>query len=425
MQTARQLLSLRVVTGFPEQRLSDIADDIDRVGAQSCVVLDPASLGAIGLVRFGDVAAHASLASRILADLARPPPVHQLREGDPAEAAAGVFETFGPQEIAVLSSTGEYVGLITPESFSSWLLENERARKTELERLIADQKRLVDFLEEKVRSRMNEISAALNQFSEVSLTLSHDIRSPLISIRGFADLLLSGDGGQLSPDGQKAAERIQSSAVKLELMANSLLDDARRLFKGAARPFAVIDLNEVFNDALQFLDAQIRDRQAKITLRNQLHPIDGFYVPMLQIFVNVIGNAMKFVPAGESPVIEVWTEETDRGVVLSFKDNGPGVPEAQRDKLFQRFGPRIHPEVPGTGLGLAITRNAVNELGGEMNLRCEAGQGTVFILTLQRSTPSENIRLPVPSRTGENAAEASKIPDAERMNSSKAEFFDR
>jgi len=386
MQTAKQLLSPRIVTGFPEQRLSDLADDIERVGAQSCAVLDPASLGVIGLVRFGDVAAHTSLASRILADLMRQPPVHQLRENDPAEAAAGVFETFGPQEIAVLSPAGEYVGLITPESFSSWLLENERMRKIELERLISEQKRLVDFLEEKVRIRMTEIGNALNHFSQVSLALSHDIRGPLVSIRGFADLLVRGEGGELTSDGRLAAERIQGSAAKLELMANTLLSDAHRLFGGAARPFAAIDLNEVFNDALQFLDAQIRERRARVTLRNQLHPIDGFYVPILQVFINVIGNALKFVPANQPPIIEIWTEETDRGVLLSFKDNGPGVPPEHRDKLFQRFGPRAYPEIPGTGLGLAITRNAVNELGGQLNLQSEEGKGTVFVLTLQRSS---------------------------------------
>ena len=238
MQTAQQLLSPRVVTGFPEQRLSDLADDIDRIGAQSCVILDPASLGIVGLVRFGDVAAHPALAARILADLMRPPPVHQLRQNDPAEAAAGVFETFGPQEITVLSPSNEYVGLITPESFSSWLLENERLRKAELERLISEQKRLVDFLEQKVRARVTEMSNALHRFSQVSLTLSHDIRGPLISIRGFADLLVRGEGGELSPDGELAARRIQSSATKLELMANTLLDDARLdRWRGAdARP---------------------------------------------------------------------------------------------------------------------------------------------------------------------------------------------
>lgn len=385
MQTAQQLLSPRVVTGFPEQRLSDLTADIDRVGAQSCVILDPASLGVIGLVRFGDVAAHPALASRILADLMRPSPVHQLRQSDPAEAAAGVFETFGPQEIAVLSPSSEYVGLITPESFSSWLLENERLRKAELERLISEQKRLVDFLEQKVRTRVTEMGDALNRFSQVSLALSHDIRGPLVSIRGFADLLVRGEGGELSVEGQHAAQRIQSSATKLELMANTLLDDARRLFGDGGRSLSAIDLNEVFGDALEFLDAQIRERQAQIALRGPLHRINGFYVPVLQIFVNVIGNAMKFVPTGRPPIIEIWTEETDQGIVLSFKDNGSGLEKSDQEKIFQRFGARSHPDIPGTGLGLAITRNAVTELGGKLNLQSEAGKGTVFALTLQRS----------------------------------------
>jgi signal transduction histidine kinase len=395
VQTAQQLLSPRVVTGFPEQRLSDLSGEIDRVYAQTCVILEPASLRAIGLVRFGDVAAHTALTSRILIDLMRPPPAHQLREGDPAEAAAGVFEIFGPQEIAVLSPTGEYVGLITPESFATWLLENERTRKAELEQLIAEQKRLVDFLENKVRNRMAEIGNALNQFSEASLTLSHDIRGPLVSIRGFAELLVRGEGGELNADGQQAARRIQSSATKLELMANTLLEDARRRFGGATRKFSVVDLNEVAADAVEFLDAQIRDRQARVTLRNRLHSIDGFYVPTLQIFVNVMSNAMKFVARGDAPLIEIWTEETPGGIVLFFKDNGPGIPEEHREKLFQRFAPRLHPDIPGTGLGLAITRNAVTELGGQINLHSEAGKGTVFVLTLQRSrAPEEEVDPP-------------------------------
>lgn len=386
MHTAKQLLSAQVVTGFPEQRLSYLATHIEQLGAQCCAVIDPGTLTIVGLIRFSDVAAHPGLSSRILADLMRAPPVHQLRETDPADAAAGIFETFGAQEIAVVSPLGEYVGLITPASFSSWLLENERTRKIELERLLADQKRLVDFLERKVDSRRVEMRAAMDEFNRVSLSLSHDIRGPLGSIRGFAEILVRGEGGELNDDGREAAQRIQRAATKLELMANTLLEDASRLFGERARPFATIDLNEVFADALDCLDAQIRERGARVIARGRLHQIDGLYVPILQVFVNVIGNAMKFVPEGQNPSIEIWTEDTSDGVLLSIKDNGFGVSHETRKKLFEPFASRPHPQIAGTGLGLAITRNAVDELQGRVDLTSEDGQGTVFSLTLRRSS---------------------------------------
>lgn len=394
MQTAQELLSLRIVTGFPEQRLSDLSHEIQQLRAQACVILDPASLQAIGLVRFGDVAANPALAARLLVDLMGALPVHQLRAEDPADAAAGVFETFGPQEIVVSSTTGDYVGLITPESFSTWLLENERSRKAELEGLVSEQKRLVDFLEVKVSNRMAEITDTLNQFTQVALTLSHDIRGPLVSIRGFADFLVQAEGGDLTADGLHAAQRIQNAATKLELMANTLLEDARQRFGGATRKYSSVDLNEVFTDALEFLDAQIRERQAQVILRNRLHLIKGFYVPTLQIFVNVIGNALKFVSPEHSPVIEIWTEETPQGVILSFKDNGVGMSEEQKRNTFQRFALRAHPSISGTGLGLAITRNAVDELGGRIDLQSESGKGTVFVLILQRSSSPEVKKIP-------------------------------
>lgn len=385
MQTAKQLLSAHVVTGFPEQRLSSLSSHIQRLGAQCCVVLDPGSLSIAGLIRFGDVAAHPGLATRILADLMRGPPTQQLKENDPAEAAAGVFDTFGAQEIAVVSDDDEYVGLITPESFSMWLLENERTRKLELEQLLAEQKKLVDFLEKKVDSRKVEMRAAMDEFSRVSLALSHDIRGPLSSIRGFADILVRGEGGELNVDGREAAMRIQRAATKVELMANTLLEDAGRLFGENARPFATIDLNEVFKDALECLDAQIRERNAQVFARGRLNEIDGLYVPILQVFVNVIGNAMKYVPEGQKPVIEIWTEENSDGIVLSIKDNGFGVSHEMRSKLFQPFAGRSYPRIEGSGLGLAITRNAVDELQGRVDLASEEGRGTVFMLTLRRS----------------------------------------
>ena len=317
-------MSSRVVDGFAEQRLSSFSTEIERLGAQYCVVLEPSTSTILGLIRFSDVAARPETANRILGDLMRKPPPYVVKEDESGEAVEEILAAHGLQEVTVISEDGQYVGLITLETFSAWLLEKEKLRKAELEEMVADQRRFVDFLERKVRARMSEIRGALDKFSQICLVLSHDIRGPLRSIHGFAEIFTSGEGGELSDDGKEAALRIQRCSTNADTLAETLLGHARDTFGENLRPFAAIDLNEVLVDALEFLDASIRERGAKVTARSRLHTVEGYYVAALQVFINLIGNSIKYVPNGKAPAVEVWTEENLEGVSLLIKDNGPG-----------------------------------------------------------------------------------------------------
>ena len=197
MTTVKQLLSERVVTGFPEQRLSDLANEIEAISAQYCAVVAGDNLEIIGLVRFSEIAARASTSNRILSDLMKSPPAQSVTEAEPTDVVEGLVHTFGVQEITVVASSGRFVGLITPESFVAWLLESERKHKQLLEHQFSEQARLMDFVEKKVSSRLSEVRETLNEFQKLCLSLSHDIRSPLRSIRGFAEILDADFGAPL------------------------------------------------------------------------------------------------------------------------------------------------------------------------------------------------------------------------------------
>ena len=129
MTKAGELVTKRIVIGYPEQRLAYLSEQIAACHAQYCAVLEPGSATLIGLVTFSELAASASTVNRIFADLMLPPPSHCVAINDSAEKVRKIFQVeryFG--EIAVLREDGAFFGLITLESFCAWLIER-RAKK--------------------------------------------------------------------------------------------------------------------------------------------------------------------------------------------------------------------------------------------------------------------------------------------------------
>ena len=388
MESARQLVSTQVVVGFPEQRLSYLAEGILRACAHYCAVVEAAHFRLVGLVRFSDVVAKSEISNRILSDLMAPPPLAEVAATESVHVVQQLFERNGGQEIAVVTGPERaFVGLITPASFSAWLRENERVRQAQVERLLDEQKRLGDFLERKVSTQLAEVRGALDEFGRMCVSLSHDIRQPLRSIRGFAEQLANGDGGQLNPEGRDAAERIIRVVLKTESLAESLLGQARISFGDKSAKLATIDLNVVLADALEFIDAEIRRTGAQVRARCTLGKVTGYYVPVLQVFVNLILNALKHVAAGRYPQVEVWTEEKAQSgeVILYMRDNGRGMSEEHFTALSAPLHAQYGAAPQGAGFGLTITRNALEALGGRMQIASSGTDGTLFVLNLPKA----------------------------------------
>ncbi len=123
MLTAESIISRRVVVGFPEQRLSYLAESVRKTGAEYCAVLEAGSTRLLGLVTFANLAGYPEIATRILVDLMSQPPRWQVERQESLETVRKIFAKEGPQEIAVFSPVdGGFVGLITPESYCRYLL---------------------------------------------------------------------------------------------------------------------------------------------------------------------------------------------------------------------------------------------------------------------------------------------------------------
>jgi signal transduction histidine kinase len=125
---------------------------------------------------------------------------------------------------------------------------------------------------------------------------------------------------------------------------------------------------------------------------------------LMQVLLNLLSNAAKFVPAGRGR-IELRLFAAAEGVTIEVQDNGPGVPASQRELIFEKFrqgGDAAH-RPQGTGLGLPISRQIVEHFGGRMELRPDRGQGACFAFTLPWQVPTEPVPMRTTATTGDNA----------------------
>lgn len=227
-------------------------------------------------------------------------------------------------------------------------------------------------------------------------TVSHEFRTPLTSIKGFADTLLS-YGGQL-PDEEKRRfiNIIKDQADRLIRLVENLLTASKL---GASRmdmSYRPINVQRLLDKVIQSVHAKTlsktkQDRQFKLAV----HPLSieawADSDRLEQILLNLIDNAVKYSPA--SSVVAISAEflpDDDNWVRIAVRDEGVGIPESLLPKIFTKFYRVESPlkqEVEGTGLGLYITKSLTTAMGGQISAKSTEGQGSTFTVILPAATP--------------------------------------
>ena len=227
---------------------------------------------------------------------------------------------------------------------------------------------------------------------------SHELRTPLTSMRGYAELL------QRNPDMSRedvllAVRRIEDETRRMGLLVDDLLLLAR-LDQGRPLDRAPVDLTSMVNDAVS--DARAADPGRAVTA-HVASPlvVTGDDLRLRQAVANLVRNALVHTPAG-TPV-EVSLEQLDGHAEIDVVDHGPGVPAAQRERIFERFhraDPHRSRDQGGSGLGLSIAAAVVNAHGGRISVADTPGGGATFRIELpiSQQAPSISPEAPHPAR---------------------------
>lgn len=219
--------------------------------------------------------------------------------------------------------------------------------------------------------------------SSLLSSVSHDLRTPLGVITGATSTLLHDDANLDAATRRDLAQTAHEEAERLNRLVKNLLD-MTRLAAGAIRPKKEWHpLDEIVGVALRRLDSRLVGRQADVKLAPDLPPVPLDDLLVEQVLLNLLDNAIKYAPAGSPISLTAKAIDGKRAVEIEVADRGPGVPQGERDRIFEKFYRVRQGETEaGAGLGLAICRGFVEAHGGRIWVEDREGGGARFCFTL-------------------------------------------
>lgn len=242
---------------------------------------------------------------------------------------------------------------------------------------------------------MREIDRLKSQFLA---NMSHELRTPLNSIIGFSRVILKGIDGPVTELMQQDLTAIYNSGQHLLGLINDILDLAKIEAGKMELAFDQVNISDLTSSVLSTMSGLIKDKpiQMKRNIEPDLPPVKADAIRIRQVMINLLSNAAKFTEEGEITVdVSLYNNNGHKEVKVSVMDTGPGISQADQEKLFQPFSQvDASPtrKTGGTGLGLSICKQLINMHGGEIWVESEEGKGSKFHFTL-----------PIYPKEGENA----------------------
>lgn len=236
-----------------------------------------------------------------------------------------------------------------------------------------------DHLEELVKERTAELTRSNAELEQFAYVASHDLQEPLRMVVSYLQLVDTRYREKLDADAREFIEYAVDGAKRMQILINDLLAFSRIGSKG--RAFGPADCEAALQEAMSNLQVAIRESGAQIT-HDPLPTVMGDATQLVQLFQNLLGNALKF-RRDEPSRIHIRAESKAGCWHLSVQDNGIGIEAQYFDRIFAVFQ-RLHGRgaYPGTGIGLAICKKIVERHGGTIWVESEFGKGSAFHFTL-------------------------------------------
>ncbi|MBY6274681.1 MAG: histidine kinase [Symbiobacterium thermophilum] len=304
---------------------------------------------------------------------------HQL-VARPLAALAGVTRRIGQGRWEVPE---EVVRDLRAHQETSPLVDAIQAMSDELQALYRNLEQKVAERTRQLQEAHADLEALHRSQTEFYSAMTHEFRTPLTSIIGFSQLLLSPGGDPLTPGQREHLKDILESAQRLLQLVNDLLDASRLQAGQMPLRIAAVDLGEAVQEALAVVRPLAQQREITVTchIPADLPLVAADDLRVLQILLNLLSNAIKFTQVGGE--VALTAEARSDLVQVSVRDNGPGIPPEDHEVIFQLFRRgSAHERTGGSGLGLALAKLLVELHGGRIWVESRPGCGSTFHFTL-------------------------------------------
>lgn len=276
------------------------------------------------------------------------------------------------------------------------ILANQLGQALENARLFEKTWRAQQDLEHKVKERTRQLTRLLEEVQKVNKrksdfisSVSHELRTPLTAIKGYAAILLAGKLGDIPTAVKDRLSKINTHSDELVHMVNDLLDISRIESGKVTMKQEIQKLKNIAEEAIDLLSGQLKEKQLELnaSLINEATSVLIDPGQIKRVFINIIGNAMKFTPRDGKITISTHKVD-DKMVQVDISDTGCGIPLHAQESIFEEFyrvDNPINEQVKGTGLGLALVKNIIEAHSGKIWVKSKEGEGSTFSFTLPQS----------------------------------------
>jgi two-component system sensor kinase len=237
---------------------------------------------------------------------------------------------------------------------------------------------IVEFLGrlKRAETKVEILNTTNRDLESFASNLTHDLRCPLRAIAGYSTVLKEDYGNVLDEEGKNTINKIHKNVDKMSALIDGILHFARCSHQRMA--YESVDLNNIVYSVFDTLKQNIHGRKVNLDMLD-LHPIKGDPLLLKQIFMNLIGNAIKFTRDRNEAVIHIGSMEEENNITYYVKDNGIGFEQQYAEKIFKAFQ-RLHTDAQyeGTGIGLSIVESLVHRHGGTIKVEGNPGKGAAF-----------------------------------------------